>query len=118
MGSLPAAAGIRYGGPWEQIFYGEFVGRRRKRVLLKIIGEQAAGPNFASCQAPTCRRVQEKRTGPNSDLTLPFACRTVGPQVRLQLARHQQNDQDDDKQSARTIVVTAARKTATTEGED
>jgi len=26
-------------GPWEQIFYGEFDGRRRKRVLLKIIGE-------------------------------------------------------------------------------
>jgi len=26
-------------GPWEQIFYGEFDGRRRKRVLVKIIGE-------------------------------------------------------------------------------
>jgi secondary thiamine-phosphate synthase enzyme len=26
-------------GPWEQIFYGEFDGGRRKRVLLKIIGE-------------------------------------------------------------------------------
>jgi len=26
-------------GPWEQIFYGEFDGQRRKRVLLKIIGE-------------------------------------------------------------------------------
>ncbi len=26
-------------GPWEQIFYGEFDGKRRKRVLLKIIGE-------------------------------------------------------------------------------
>lgn len=26
-------------GPWEQIFYGEFDGRRKKRVLLKIIGE-------------------------------------------------------------------------------
>ena len=25
-------------GPWEQIFYGEFDGRRRKRVLVKIIG--------------------------------------------------------------------------------
>ena len=25
-------------GPWEQIFYGEFDGRRRKRVLIKIIG--------------------------------------------------------------------------------
>ena len=26
-------------GPWEQIFYGEFDGKRRKRVLMKIIGE-------------------------------------------------------------------------------
>ena len=26
-------------GPWEQIFYGEFDGRRRKRALIKIIGE-------------------------------------------------------------------------------
>ena len=25
-------------GPWEQIFYGEFDGRRRKRVLVKVIG--------------------------------------------------------------------------------
>jgi len=26
-------------GPWEQLFYGEFDGRRKKRVLVKIIGE-------------------------------------------------------------------------------
>ena len=26
-------------GPWEQIYYAEFDGRRRKRVLVKIIGE-------------------------------------------------------------------------------
>jgi secondary thiamine-phosphate synthase enzyme len=26
-------------GPWEQIFYGEFDGMRRKRVLIKIVGE-------------------------------------------------------------------------------
>lgn len=26
-------------GPWEQIFYGEFDGRRKKKVLIKIIGE-------------------------------------------------------------------------------
>ena len=26
-------------GPWEQIFYGEFDGRRRKRALVKVIGE-------------------------------------------------------------------------------
>ena len=28
-----------YFGPWEQIFYGEFDGNCRKRVLVKIIGE-------------------------------------------------------------------------------
>jgi len=32
-------AGRLHFGPWEQIFYGEFDGRRRKRVLVKIIGE-------------------------------------------------------------------------------
>lgn len=26
-------------GPWEQVFYGEFDGRRRKRILVKVIGE-------------------------------------------------------------------------------
>ena len=26
-------------GPWEQIFYGEFDGKRKKRVLVKVIGE-------------------------------------------------------------------------------
>ena len=26
-------------GPWERIFYGEFDGRRKKRVLIKVIGE-------------------------------------------------------------------------------
>jgi len=31
-------------GPWEQIFYGEFDGMRRKRVLVKIIGEQSTSP--------------------------------------------------------------------------
>jgi secondary thiamine-phosphate synthase enzyme len=30
-------------GPWEQIFYGEFDGMRRKRVLVKIIGESGSG---------------------------------------------------------------------------
>jgi secondary thiamine-phosphate synthase enzyme len=29
-------------GPWEQIFYGEFDGKRRKRVLVKIIGDSSA----------------------------------------------------------------------------
>ncbi len=31
--------GALHFGPWEQIFYGEFDGQRRKRVLVKIIGE-------------------------------------------------------------------------------
>ncbi len=31
--------GVMDFGPWEQIFYGEFDGKRKKRVLVKIIGE-------------------------------------------------------------------------------
>ena len=36
---VPVTAGKLDFGPWEQIFYGEFDGRRPKRVLVKIIGE-------------------------------------------------------------------------------
>ena len=36
---MAVTAGRLDTGPWEQIFYGEFDGRRRKRVLVKIIGE-------------------------------------------------------------------------------
>jgi hypothetical protein len=33
---------VEVSGPWERIFYCEFDVRRRKRVLIKIIGEQVA----------------------------------------------------------------------------
>ena len=36
---LPVTNGALDLGPWEQVYYGEFDGRRRKRVLVKIIGE-------------------------------------------------------------------------------
>ncbi|MCK4858000.1 MAG: secondary thiamine-phosphate synthase enzyme YjbQ [candidate division Zixibacteria bacterium] len=36
---VAATAGKLDFGPWEQIFYGEFDGKRKKRVLVKIIGE-------------------------------------------------------------------------------
>jgi len=36
---LPITKGQLDLGPWEQIYYGEFDGRRRKRVIVKIIGE-------------------------------------------------------------------------------
>jgi len=36
---LPVTKGKLDLGPWEQIFYAEFDGRRRKRVVIKIIGE-------------------------------------------------------------------------------
>jgi secondary thiamine-phosphate synthase enzyme len=36
---LAVTAGKLDFGPWEQVFYGEFDGRRRKRVLVKIIGD-------------------------------------------------------------------------------
>ena len=35
----PAEGAVEAFGTWERIFYGEFDGRRRKRVLVKIIGE-------------------------------------------------------------------------------
>ena len=37
--TLPITKGKLDFGPWEQIFYGEFDGRRPKHVLIKIIGE-------------------------------------------------------------------------------
>jgi len=36
---VPVTAGRLDLGPWEQIFYGEFDGRRRKRVIVKVMGE-------------------------------------------------------------------------------
>ncbi|MBI4376979.1 MAG: YjbQ family protein [Elusimicrobia bacterium] len=37
--TLPVTAGRLDLGPWEQIFYAEFDGRRRKRVIVKILGQ-------------------------------------------------------------------------------
>src|SRR5574340_47337 len=36
---VPITAGQLDLGPWEQIFYGEFDGRRKKRVIVKVLGE-------------------------------------------------------------------------------
>jgi secondary thiamine-phosphate synthase enzyme len=36
---LPITEGKLDLGPWEQVFYAEFDGRRRKRVVVKVIGE-------------------------------------------------------------------------------
>jgi secondary thiamine-phosphate synthase enzyme len=36
---LPVTAGKLDLGPWEQVFYAEFDGRRKKRVVVKVIGE-------------------------------------------------------------------------------
>ena len=36
---LPVTAGRLDLGPWEQVFYAEFDGQRRKRVIIKVIGE-------------------------------------------------------------------------------
>jgi secondary thiamine-phosphate synthase enzyme len=36
---LPVTDGKLDLGPWEQVFYAEFDGRRRKRVVIKVIGE-------------------------------------------------------------------------------
>ena len=37
--TLPITGGKLDLGPWEQVFYAEFDGRRRKRVVVKVIGE-------------------------------------------------------------------------------
>jgi secondary thiamine-phosphate synthase enzyme len=37
--TLPITKGALDLGPWQQIFYAEFDGRRRKRVVVKVIGE-------------------------------------------------------------------------------
>ena len=36
---IPVTQGKLDFGPWQQVFYGEFDGRRKKRVIVKIIGE-------------------------------------------------------------------------------
>jgi len=36
---LPITKGVLDLGPWEQVFYAEFDGNRRKRVLVKVLGE-------------------------------------------------------------------------------
>jgi secondary thiamine-phosphate synthase enzyme len=36
---LPITAGKLDLGPWEQVFYAEFDGQRRKRVIVKVMGE-------------------------------------------------------------------------------
>lgn len=36
---IPVTEGRLDFGPWQQVFYGEFDGQRRKRVIIKIIGE-------------------------------------------------------------------------------
>jgi len=36
---LPITKGVLDLGPWEQVFYAEFDGRRKKRVVVKILGE-------------------------------------------------------------------------------
>ena len=37
--TLPITKGTLDLGPWEQVFYGEFDGQRRKRVVVKVMGE-------------------------------------------------------------------------------
>jgi secondary thiamine-phosphate synthase enzyme len=40
---VPITAGALDLGPWEQIFYAEFDGRRRKRVIVKVLGMKSIG---------------------------------------------------------------------------
>jgi thiamine phosphate synthase YjbQ (UPF0047 family) len=36
---LPITAGALDLGPWQQVYYAEFDGRRRKRAIIKVMGE-------------------------------------------------------------------------------
>lgn len=40
---VPITGGQLDLGPWQRVFYGEWDGQRRKRVILKVLGEQGAG---------------------------------------------------------------------------
>jgi secondary thiamine-phosphate synthase enzyme len=44
---LPVTKGDLDLGPWEQVFYGEFDGRRRKRVVVKVLGDPAPSAGAA-----------------------------------------------------------------------
>jgi len=37
--TIPITSGVADFGPWEQVYYAEFDGQRKKRVIIKIIGE-------------------------------------------------------------------------------
>jgi secondary thiamine-phosphate synthase enzyme len=43
--TLPITAGTLDLGPWEQVFYAEFDGQRKKRVVVKVMGAPAATPS-------------------------------------------------------------------------
>jgi len=45
---IPVTAGALDLGPWQQIYYAEFDGRRRKRVIIKIMGQSIDASNHVS----------------------------------------------------------------------
>ena len=57
---LPITAGALDLGPWEQVFYAEFDGQRRKRVVVKVMGSRRAARSVRS-RARVVRRVQPRR---------------------------------------------------------
>src|ERR1700674_6116921 len=78
-------------GPWEQIFYGEFDGRRPKRILIKVIGEQPGS---------TCRLFKDS---PHGSWLFSYPTRKLlSPPGRLRLWRPEQvnissNDPGEDR---------------------
>jgi secondary thiamine-phosphate synthase enzyme len=59
-------------GPWEQIFYGEFDGKRDKRVLVKIVGEEPPLSHFPPAQYKSIKKgwLPSSATGYRSSLEM------------------------------------------------
>ena len=64
---LPITAGKLDLGPWEQVFYAEFDGSRRKRVVVKVMGskrratDSTGGGDGAWCDGSSCDRATQRR---------------------------------------------------------
>ena len=58
-------------GPWEQVFYAEFDGQRKKRVVVKVMGV-GAGARAVVVVSPSATYGPANRTDTATELTLDF----------------------------------------------
>ncbi len=75
-------------GPWEQIFYGEFDGKRDKRVLIKVIGD--SGTEFTKAQrlrvAPCLRGLVRDQSGSDAAALRSAGANSPGASWRMPAA--------------------------------